>query len=165
MLQDQTVSYNGQPIAVVVAKSLNEAKTAAAMLKVNYAPKMAQIGIKDRTSEARWPKNPGKEPARDHRGDLQAGLSAANVIIENTYVTPIQFHNRMEPHATIAGWEGDRLTVYDATQYISGERMALAKTLDIPIDYVHVINPVVGGGFGCKGSMWSTCRCVPWQRK
>ena len=89
-----------------MAKSLNEAKTAAAMLKVNYAPKMAQIGIKDRTSEARWPKNPGKEPARDHRGDLQAGLSAANVIIENTYVTPIQFHNRMEPHATIAGWGG-----------------------------------------------------------
>jgi xanthine dehydrogenase YagR molybdenum-binding subunit len=61
----------------------------------------------------------------------------------------------MEPHATIAWWDGEKLNIYDATQYISGVRMSLAKTLNIPVDYVHVVNPVVGGAFGSKGAMWS----------
>jgi xanthine dehydrogenase YagR molybdenum-binding subunit len=155
ILQDANVYYNGQPVAVVVAKSLNEAKAAGALLKFNYAPKPAMIGIKDRVGDARWPKNPGKEPAGDHRGDLQAGFARSTVIIENTYTTPIQHHNPMEPHATIAWWDGEKLNVYDSTQYISGVKQSLAKTMDIPVDYVHVMDPVVGGGFGSKGSMWS----------
>ncbi len=155
LLQDNTVSYNGQPVAVVVAKSLNEAKAAAAMLKFNYAAKPAQVSYKDHLGEARWPKNPGKEPAGNHRGDLQAAFAKSTAVIENTYTTPIQHHNPMEPHGTIAWWDGEKLNVYDATQYITGDRMSLAKTLNIPLDYVHVVNPVVGGGFGSKGSMWS----------
>ena len=155
LLQDKDVHYNGQPIAVVVAKSLNEAKAAAALLKVKYSVMPAQVNFRDRISQARWPKNPGKEPAGNHRGDLQAGFTKSAVTIEQTYITPIQHHNPMEPHATIAWWEGEKLNVYDATQYISGVRMSLAKTLNIPLDYVHVVDPVVGGGFGSKGSMWS----------
>jgi xanthine dehydrogenase YagR molybdenum-binding subunit len=155
LLQDTNVFYNGQPVALVVAKSLDQAKAAAALLKFKYAPKSALIGLKDRVAEARWPKNPGKEPAGNHRGDVQAGFAKASVVVENTYITPIQHHNPMEPHATIAWWEGEKLSVYDATQYISGVRMSLAKTLNIPTDYVRVIDPVVGGGFGSKGSMWS----------
>jgi xanthine dehydrogenase YagR molybdenum-binding subunit len=155
LLQDKEVHYNGQPVAVVVAKSLNQAKAAAALLKFKYAAKPAQLSFKDRLGDARWPKNPGKEPAGNHRGDVQAAFAKASAVVENTYVTPIQHHNPMEPHATIAWWEGEKLNVYDATQYISGDRMSLAKTLDIPVDYVHVVNPVVGGGFGSKGSMWS----------
>jgi xanthine dehydrogenase YagR molybdenum-binding subunit len=155
LLQETTIAYNGQPIAVVVAKSLNEAKAASAMLKIDYAPKPAKLQWEKRLSEARWPKNPGKEPAGNHRGDINAAFSRAAVTIDNTYVTPIQFHNPMETHATIAWWQGDKLTVYDATQYISGVKMALAKSLDIPVDNVRVIDPLVGGGFGSKGSMWS----------
>jgi xanthine dehydrogenase YagR molybdenum-binding subunit len=155
LLQDTSVSYNGQPIAVVVAKSLNEAKAAAAVLKIKYALKPAQVNYMERLGDARWPKNPGKEPAGNHRGDLQAAFAQSSVTIENTYITPIQHHNPMEPHGTIAWWEGEKLNVYDATQYISGVRMSLAKTLNIPVDYVHVVNPMVGGGFGSKGSMWS----------
>jgi xanthine dehydrogenase YagR molybdenum-binding subunit len=155
LLQDTSVSYNGQPIAVVVAKSLDEAKAAAAVLKIKYALKPAQVNYMERLGDARWPKNPGKEPAGNHRGDLQAAFAQSSVTIENTYITPIQHHNPMEPHGTIAWWEGEKLNVYDATQYISGVRMSLAKTLNIPIDYVHVVNPMVGGGFGSKGSMWS----------
>ena len=139
----------------MVAKSLDQAKAAAALVKFKYAAKPALLKFETRTAEARWPKNPGKEPAGNHRGDLEAGFSKSAVVIENTYITPIQHHNPMEPHGTIAWWEGEKLNVYDATQYISGVRMSLAKTLDIPIDYVRVINPVVGGGFGSKGSMWS----------
>lgn len=155
LLQDTDVHYNGQPIAVVVAKTLPDAKAAAAMMKIRYAPKPAKTTLADRTAEARWPSNPGKEPVGNHRGDLQAGFAKSSVIVENTYVTPIQHHNPMEPHATIAWWKGEELHVYDSTQYISGVRMSLAKTLDVPLDYVHVVNPVVGGGFGSKGSMWS----------
>jgi xanthine dehydrogenase YagR molybdenum-binding subunit len=155
LLQDANVYYNGQPVAVVVAKSLDQAKAAGALLKFKYNAKPAMIGLKDRVAEARWPKNPGKEPAGNHRGDVQAGFAKSAVIVENTYITPIQHHNPMEPHATIAWWQGEKLNVYDATQYISGVRQSLAKTMDVPLDYVHVMNPVVGGGFGSKGSMWS----------
>src|SRR6201994_1833134 len=155
LLQDKDVHYNGQPVAVVVAKSLNEAKAAARLLKIKYVSRPAQVTFMERLGDARWPKNPGKEPPGNHRGDVQAGFAKSSVTIEQTYITPIQHHNPMEPHATIAWWEGERLNVYDATQYISGVKMSLAKTLDIPVDYVRVIDPVVGGGFGSKGSMWS----------
>jgi xanthine dehydrogenase YagR molybdenum-binding subunit len=155
LLQDKDVHYNGQPVAVVVARSLNEAKAAARLLKIKYVSKPAQVNFMERRGDARWPKNPGKEPPGNHRGDVQAGFAKSSVTIEQAYITPIQHHNPMEPHATIAWWEGQKLNVYDATQYISGVKMSLAKTLDIPVDYVRVINPVVGGGFGSKGSMWS----------
>jgi xanthine dehydrogenase YagR molybdenum-binding subunit len=155
LLQDTSISYNGQPIAIVVGKSLNEAKAAAALLKISYAAQPAKLQWEKRLDEARWPKNPGKEPAGNHRGDIAAAFTQAAATIDNTYVTPIQFHNPMETHATIAWWQGDKLTVYDATQYISGVKMSLAKAMDIPVDNVHVIDPLVGGGFGSKGSMWS----------
>ena len=155
LLQDKDVHYNGEPIAVVVAKSLNEAKAAARLLRVEYVSEPAQVSFKERLGDARWPTNPGKEPAGNRRGDLQAGFAKSAVLVEQTYVTPIQYHNPLEPHATIAWWEGEKLNVYDATQYISGVKMSLAKTFDMPLDYVRVVNPVVGGGFGSKGSMWS----------
>jgi xanthine dehydrogenase YagR molybdenum-binding subunit len=155
LLQDAEVHYNGQPIALVVATSLVEARTAARMLKIKYAAKPAHVNFMKRLDDARWPKNPGKEPAGNHRGDVNTGFSQSSAIVEQTYITPIQYHNPMEPHATIAWWDGPKLSVYDSTQYISGVKMSLAKTLNIPVDYVHVIDPVVGGGFGSKGSMWS----------
>ena len=155
LLQDKEVHYNGQPIAVVVAKSLNEAIVAARLLKFKYDVKPAQLDFKARAAQARWPKNAGKEPAGNHRGDLQAGFSKASVTLEQTYTTPIQNHNPMEPHATIAWWEGEKLNVYDATQYITGDKMSIAKALNIPLDYIHLQCPVTGGGFGSKGSMWS----------
>lgn len=155
LLQNTEVAYNGQPIAVVVAKSLHEAKAAAALLEVSYVPQPPKLQWEKRLSEARWPKNPGKDPVDNHRGDIRAAFAQAAVTVDETYVTPLQFHNPMEPHATIAWWQGDKVTIYDATQYISGVRMSLAKCLDIPMDNVRVINPVVGGGFGSKGSMWS----------
>jgi xanthine dehydrogenase YagR molybdenum-binding subunit len=101
-LQDKDVHYNGQPVAVVVAKSLNEAKAAASLLKFKYAPKPAQVEFQDRLDEARWPKNPGKEPAGNHRGDVQAGFAKSAAIVENTYVTPILHHNPMETHGPFA---------------------------------------------------------------
>ncbi len=155
ILQDTSVSYNGQPIAVVVANSLPEAIFAARQLKIKYTETPAKLDFLGRQSEARWPKNPGKEPAGNKRGDLTAGFSKSSVILEQTYITPIQNHNPMEPHATIAWWEGEKLNVYNATQAISGDKMTLAKQFNIPVDDVRVQCPYTGGGFGSKGSMWS----------
>jgi xanthine dehydrogenase YagR molybdenum-binding subunit len=155
LLQDTEVHYNGQPIAVVVAKTLDEARAAGRMLKIKYAEKPAKVNFMDHLDEARWPKNPGKEPAGNKRGDVAAGFAQATVTVDETYITPIQNHNPMEPHGTIAWWDGEKLNVYDATQYITGDKMSIAKTFNTPLDYVHLMDPVVGGGFGSKGSMWS----------
>jgi xanthine dehydrogenase YagR molybdenum-binding subunit len=155
VLQDNQVHYNGQPIAIVVASSLVEASQAARMLKIQYAEQPAKLHFRERLNEARPPKSAGKNPAVKKRGDVDAAIANAAVVIDQTYVTPIQTHNPMEPHATIAWWTGEKLTVYDTTQYITGDKMSLARTLNLPIDDVHVICPIVGGGFGSKGSMWS----------
>jgi xanthine dehydrogenase YagR molybdenum-binding subunit len=155
VLQDAEVHYNGQPIAVVVAKSLVEAEAAARLLTISYKEKPAQLHFMKRLDEARDPKNPGKDPAKKDRGNVDAAAAKAAVTVEQTYVTPIQNHNPMEPHATIAWWEGEKLNVYDSTQYITGDKMSLARTLNLPLDSVRVQCPYTGGGFGCKGSTWS----------
>jgi xanthine dehydrogenase YagR molybdenum-binding subunit len=155
LLQDKQVFYNGEPIAVVVASTLDQATYAAGLLKIQYAPTPAKLNFLDRLKEARPPKRGGKAAANQSRGELAPALSQATVTIDETYITPIQTHNPMEPHATIAWWEGEKLTVYDTTQYITGDKMSIAKALNLPLDNVHVMCPFVGGGFGSKGSMWS----------
>jgi xanthine dehydrogenase YagR molybdenum-binding subunit len=154
-LQEKEVFYNGQPIAVVVAKSLAEAMHAASLLKITYAKTPAKLDFKDRLGEARDPKGGGREPAKQTRGDMAAGMSNGTVKIDQTYTTPYQHHNPMEPHATLAWWDGDKLTVHDSTQYITGDKMTIARTLGIPADNVHVECPYTGGGFGSKGSTWT----------
>jgi len=77
------------------------------------------------------------------------------VRVDEIYTTPLETHNPMEPHATIAQWDGEKLTLHDATQYISGVKQTVARTLGIPDDSVRVLCPYTGGGFGCKGSTWS----------
>ncbi len=161
VLEDTEVHYNGQPIAVVVAKTLEQARYAETLLKIKYKAKPAKLELpaklakEGRLGEARWPKNPGKEQPSNRRGDLDKGFAAAAVTVDESYVTPIQVHNPMEPHATIAWWEGEKLNLYDSTQYISGVKQAIARALNIPLDDVRVQCPYTGGGFGSKGSMWS----------
>jgi xanthine dehydrogenase YagR molybdenum-binding subunit len=152
ILQDANVLYSGQPIAVVVARSLPEAEQAAKLLRIAYAEQPAKLGFNARLNEARAPKR-GSEDS--HRGDPAASLAKAAVVIDQTYSTPIQNHNPMEPHATIASWDGDKLNVYDATQGISGVQGSLARAFSIPQTNVHVQCPFVGGGFGTKGNVWS----------
>jgi xanthine dehydrogenase YagR molybdenum-binding subunit len=155
LLQDTDVHYNGEPIAVVVADTLDQAKYAAHLLKITYEQRPAKLNFMERLHEARPPKNPGKDPASQDRGNFDTAFSGAAATVDETYITPIQNHNPMEPHATIAWWKDDKLTVYDSTQYITGDKMSIARNLNLPLDSVHVICPYVGGGFGSKGSMWS----------
>ncbi len=96
----------------------------------------------------------GQRPPDSARGDPDAAFGQAPVKIEQTYTTPTEHHNPMEPHATIARWDGDRLTVWTATQGISGAQRTLASMFGLDPSQVLVICPFVGGGFGCKGNTW-----------
>jgi xanthine dehydrogenase YagR molybdenum-binding subunit len=155
VLQETDVFYNGQPIAVVVANSMAEAVQAASLLRTHYQQTPAKLNFHDRLAEARPPKSPGREPATQVRGDVVAAMANGAVTVDQTYSTPYQHHNPMEPHATLAWWEGEKLIVHDSTQYITGDKMAIARSLGIPMDNVRVQCPYTGGGFGSKGSMWS----------
>lgn len=155
LLQDTTVHYNNQPIGVVVADTLARALEAARHVKVRYRERPAVLDFGQARSNAYAPDKAKDEPADTVRGDMEAGLRDAAAIVDAVYTTPLQHHNPMEPHATVAAWDGDLLTLYDATQYVSGVRQTVAKTLGIPLETVRVICPYVGGGFGGKGSVWS----------
>jgi xanthine dehydrogenase YagR molybdenum-binding subunit len=155
MLTDQVLFY-GQYVAVVVAKTLDQARHAAAALPVRYDAEPSHTDIDAGLASAVPPKS-GKaktEPADTTRGDPDGAYAAAPVKVRQTYATPHETHNPMEMHATTAAWDGDRLTLWDATQGVSASKMAVAKALGISPDDVRVIDPFVGGGFGSKGSTW-----------
>lgn len=154
LLQDNEVHYNRQPIALVVAESLHAAHYASSLIKVRYQATTPKLDFMADINDAH-PGHHGKDPADEGRGDMAAGMAQAEVTVDQVYTTPIETHVPMEPHATIAKWDGDHLTLYDATQYVSGVKSTVSKTLGIPEDNVRVICPYVGGGFGCKGSTWS----------
>ena len=155
LLQDDAVAYNGQPIAVVVADSFEHAVAAAPLVEVEYAAEAAKLDFTPAQSPIYAPEEANRQPPDSSRGDVEAGWQAGAVRSQATYSTPKQHHNPIEPHATIAAWDGDRLTLYDSTQGISGVRKTVAKTFGMPQENVHVLSPYVGGGFGCKGSIWS----------
>ncbi len=155
LLQDDKVLYNRQPIAVVVAETLEQAEHAAALVRVRYAD--VAKPVTDLHKGAQYtPEKIQDEDAKTVRGDLSAGKRAAYKTIEATYTTPFIFHSPMETHATTAIWEGpDKLTVYDATQGIFRVRRVLSRTFGLPVQNVRCINQFLGGGFGGKGAPWS----------
>src|ERR1051325_6588605 len=160
LLQDNGVYYNGQHIAVVVADTLQRAQHAAALVRAQYRENEAQTRMRDALAEAYPPRHfrNGARPPDSRRGDPEAVFATASARIEASYTTPAEYHNPMEPHATIALWEGEgagaRLTVYNATQYISGTQRTLAVLFGLKPEQVRVLCPFLGGGFGGKGSTW-----------
>jgi xanthine dehydrogenase YagR molybdenum-binding subunit len=155
LLQDDAVHYNRQPIAVVVADTFEHAVAGAALVDVTYAPDVPMLDFERERAGEYKPKEVMGKPPDVTWGDPPGGEREADARIDVTFTTPMQSHNPLEPHATIAHWEGERLTLYDATQYVSGVRDTVSKTLGIPAARVRVVSPFVGGGFGCKGSAWS----------
>jgi xanthine dehydrogenase YagR molybdenum-binding subunit len=157
VLQDDRVLYSGQPIGLVVADSLEEAQYAAGLVEVTFDAAAPIADLERNMASAYTPKKAGPfgKPDTEH-GDVAGALAGASVRIETTYTTPVENHNPMEPHATMAVWQGpDRVTVYDATQGIFGVKKKVALVFGIPPENVRVVSHYVGGGFGCKGSPWS----------
>ncbi len=155
LLQNTDVLYQNQPVGIVVADTFERAAYAASLVKYEYDSQTPRTEIDRERKNAFPPKPDPKKPADSSRGDLKQGLAAAAAKISADYVTPVENHNPMEPHASLAVWEGSRLTIYDATQGVFGTRKALAKVFGLPPENVRVVSHFLGGGFGCKGSAWS----------
>ncbi|ALK99227.1 acylaldehyde oxidase [Massilia sp. WF1] len=155
LLQDDRVQYNAQPIAVVVADTFEHARDAARRLQVRYAAEPAQLDFRTAKTKLRRPEAQPDRPPDTGRGNVARSMERAAQKLDLVYTTPMENHNPLEPHATIAAWEGDRLTLYDATQNISGVRRTAAQTFGMDPEKIRVVCPFVGGGFGCKGSTWS----------
>ena len=155
LLQDDKVYYNNQPVALAIAETLEQAMYAASLVRVRYQEEKPDLDMIRGEKYAYAPKAANGEPTDTKRGNVDAGRAAAAHLIEQSYATPMENHNPMEPHATTAVWDGDNLTVYDATQGVFGVRRVLAKTFRLPLSQVRCICYFVGGGFGCKGSTWS----------
>lgn len=155
LLQDDVVHYNNQPVGLVVADTLEHAQDAARAIRISYVAGKAALRFDQAKASPHKPDKVQNSTADTDRGDGAAGWSKATSRVDVLYSTPVEHHNPMEPHATLASWEGEHLTLYDATQYVSGVRNTVAKTLGMSPDNVRVLSPFLGGGFGCKGSTWS----------
>ena len=155
LLQDNRVHYNGQPVALVVAESIEQASAAAALLRIGYERASAALDFAAGKAQAVSPGKVLEADADSQRGDPKSALEQAAVRDTQVYTTPMQHHNPMEPHATVAAWNGEQLTLHDSTQYVAGVRRVVAKTFGIAPERVRVRCPYVGGAFGGKGSAWS----------
>ncbi len=154
VLNTREVSWNGQPIAVVVAETQDQAEHAASLVHATYITAVADLSFDDKKTEAEAPKIIMGEDASVSHGDAEAALAAAPFKVDETYTTPRQTPNAIEPHATVALWVDGTLKVYDATQFLHGTAFSLAKIFSINKKNVEVLAPFVGGGFGGKVAMW-----------
>jgi xanthine dehydrogenase YagR molybdenum-binding subunit len=153
LLGGPEIDHYHQAIAVVVAESFEQARAGAALIRVQYTPGNGAFSLAKAKDKAQPPKEadgPGGTPPETKVGDFEGAFAQAAVKIDQTYTTPDQSHAMMEPHATLAVWEGDKLTVWTANQMIDWGRGDLAKTLGLARDKVRLISPFVGGGFGGK---------------
>ncbi|GAA6621035.1 xanthine dehydrogenase family protein molybdopterin-binding subunit [Scytonema sp. NUACC26] len=153
-LQSDQVYYDGQNIGIVVAETLEQAKHAASLVTVTYEEEQPTIEIEQGLSQAYQPSDFFGEELQVQRGDVKTAIAEADVTVEATYTTPIEHHNPMEPSASTAVWDGDCLTIYDATQWVFGTQQVVAYALGIKCENVRIISHFVGGGFGCKGWTW-----------
>src|SRR5438445_87613 len=151
VLQDDRVSHQGQPIALVIADTLERATHAATLVRVTYAPEtgITDIDRVEPVPPTRQQTDQGeRRRAETRRGDAEAAVAAAEVKIEHTYVIPRENHNPIEMHATIAAWDGDRLTLWDKTQWVHNTADQIAAVFGIPAENIRVISPFGGGAFG-----------------
>jgi xanthine dehydrogenase YagR molybdenum-binding subunit len=152
LLQSDRVRYAGQPIAVVIAETLETATVGVSLLAPRYQIEPARVGLDATESFLPAVVGPGF-PAQAHRGDVEAELATARKTITETYETPAQYHNPMEPHAIVAAWEGDTLSIDTPSQGLAMAKLRLAGLFGLAPDKIHIRSPFLGGGFGCKGLM------------
>jgi xanthine dehydrogenase YagR molybdenum-binding subunit len=155
-LQDDQIKYQGEPIAIVLAQTLEAAEHAASLVKadVEAAPFTAHARA-DRAG-AEMPRESGylSGPADAEHGDVERAAANAPVAHEATYVQPSRHHNPIEPSATLALWQDGVLTMVDATQWAYGVRIVMCALFDVAPEHVRVRSPHTGGAFGCKGLVW-----------
>ncbi|WP_416057460.1 aldehyde oxidoreductase molybdenum-binding subunit PaoC [Stenotrophomonas maltophilia] len=147
LLGGPAVSHYHQALAVVVAETFEQARAAAGKVRVRYTPQHGRFDLEAASRQ----ESSLKTPEPDARvGDFEKAFHDAEVTLDATYHTPDQSHAMMEPHATLAAWNGDQLTVWTSNQMIDWGRTDLARTLGIAKENVRLVSPYIGGGFGGK---------------
>jgi xanthine dehydrogenase YagR molybdenum-binding subunit len=154
VMQDDQIHWNGEPIAVVLAATHDQADHAASLIRATYDERHAVTSFAEAKAHARTPPNILRDPTTLEIGDAEKTLAEAAIKVDRVYRTPRHNHNAIELHAVTLAWEGDRLTVHDANQSVNGCAQTLAQVFGLKADQVRVISPYVGGGFGGK-TLWS----------
>ncbi|EPR9081320.1 aldehyde oxidoreductase molybdenum-binding subunit PaoC [Cronobacter dublinensis] len=147
LLGGPAIEHYHQAIAVVVAETFEQARAAAGLITVTYEE---TPGAYDLAKEKPGVTTPPDDTPDKTVGDSASAFNHAEVQFDATYTTPDQSHMAMEPHASMAAWEGDKLTLWTSSQMINWWRGDLAKTLNIPLENIRVRSPYIGGGFGSK---------------
>ena len=151
LLGGPEVEHYHQAIALVVAETFEQARAAAQRVRVEYAPEEGAFDLASAKDAAIAPEaDPSSGPPDSAVGDFHAAFRAAPVRLDASYTTPDQSHSMMEPHASIAKWDGDKLTLWTSNQMIDWGVTDLSKTLGIPKENVRLVSPFIGGGFGGK---------------
>ena len=147
LLGGPSIEHYHQAVALVVAETFEQARAAASLVSVTYRRDTGAYSLSDAKPTV---KAPPEDTPDKNTGDFEAAFSAAAVTLDATYTTPDQSHMAMEPHASMAVWEGDKVTVWTSNQMIDWCRSDLAKTLKIAPENVRILSPYIGGGFGGK---------------
>src|ERR1700726_3745018 len=158
VLTGPEVTRYGEPVAFVVAESFEEARAAAYLVDVKYERSGGKYALRNNLTQARAPQQKDAPAADSSVGDFAGAFASAPVQIDVTYTTPLQSHAMMEPHATLAMWEGDKLILHTANQMLNQGREAVATTLKIPVENVRLISPFIGGGVG--GQLWGNADAI-----
>ncbi|MDB5408273.1 MAG: aldehyde oxidase and xanthine dehydrogenase, molybdopterin binding [Rhodospirillales bacterium] len=156
LLQDDAIHYNGQHIGVLVAETFEAATHAARLVTVRYDEDKSVVRLGQVLDKLAVPQHfrGGARLPDSSRGNPDQEFVAAPVKIDQTYQTPIEHHNPLEPHAVIAVWTGDELVVFHSSQSVAGSHKTIAGHLGISDDKVRTVSHFIGGGFGSKGSTW-----------
>ncbi|WP_180685449.1 xanthine dehydrogenase family protein molybdopterin-binding subunit [Streptomyces gossypiisoli] len=149
-LQGDRILHYGQHLAVVVAATPEQARHAAALVRVDYEPAEPLLDLHD--PRAAVVTNPWGLDS--DRGDIDAGFAAADVVVGGSYTTPDNTNNPLGLMSTVAAWNGDSLTVHDSTQWPHNVRTTLAAVFKVPESNIRVLAPYVGGGFGAGLRVW-----------
>ncbi|MET4279443.1 MULTISPECIES: xanthine dehydrogenase family protein molybdopterin-binding subunit [unclassified Bradyrhizobium] len=152
VLTGPVVSHYGEPVAFVVAETFEQARAAAYLVKVEYDREKGQYALPHHLAMARVPHQADGAPADSEVGNFSDAYTNASVQIDVSYSTPLQSHAMMEPHATLAMWDGDKLILHTANQMLNQGKQVIARTLNIPLANVRLVSPFIGGGFG--GKLW-----------
>ena len=147
LLGGPTIEHYHQAIALVVAETFEQARAAASLVQAHYRRNKGAYSLAD---EKQAVSQPPEDTPDKNVGDFDGAFSSAAVKIDATYTTPDQSHMAMEPHASMAVWDGNKLTLWTSNQMIDWCRTDLAKTLKVPVENVRIISPYIGGGFGGK---------------
>jgi xanthine dehydrogenase YagR molybdenum-binding subunit len=147
LLGGPVIEHYHQAVALVIAETFEQARAAAGLVHINYARTKGAFDLDAEKASATKPKSGKPDTAV---GDFAGAFAAAPVTLDATYTTPDQSHAMMEPHATIAAWEGEKLTLWTSNQMIDWSVKDMAKSLGIPKANVRMVSPYIGGGFGGK---------------